>query len=184
MLPKACAFIAASLDGFIAGPDGSLDWLTQAGKDIPEGEDCGYEAFMGGVDALVMGRRTFEKVLTFTAWPYAGKQVTVLTGRAADPPWPTPPEVSYSSEEPLKLMQRLGKEGFTRVYVDGGATISGFLSVGLLSEITVTVIPVALGGGIPLFSCLSGPVDFTLLGVKPYDFGFVQLKYKVKDAVY
>ena len=83
---KACVFIAVSLDGFIARPDGSIDWLDQANTLIPEGEDFGFQDFMEKTDALIMGRYTFEKALTFAEWPYADKMVVVMSRKGVKIP--------------------------------------------------------------------------------------------------
>lgn len=177
MNPKASVYIATSLDGFIAGKNGNLDWLDEANAGIPKGEDCGFDKFMSSVDALVMGRKTYEKVRSFGQWPYGETPVIVQSSRAIKFPPGTPDTVSYSSESPVGLMRRLADEGVGHVYVDGGITIQSFLRAGLINEITLTVIPTILGEGIPLFGVMDRPVKLTHLETISYEFGLVQSKY-------
>ena len=179
MRPKVSVFIATSLDGFIARPDGAIDWLEAANATVPPGEDCGYAAFSEKVDVLVMGRHSFETVLGFEPWPYGDKRVVVLSsGPVAIPP-ALAGTVTASSEAPAALVARLEAEGVRLVYVDGGITIQRFMAAGLIDELTVTLIPILLGGGRPLFGPLPADRNLTLLGSRQYDFGFVQLHYRV-----
>src|SRR5512140_345202 len=117
--PGCAAFVATSLDGFIARPDGSVDWLGAV--QVP-GEDYGFAAFLGSTDVLVLGRKTYDTVLRFGAWPYAGKRCIVLTHRALSP--------RHGEERfegtPRSLVEWLGHEGAKRLYVDGGAVIRQF----------------------------------------------------------
>jgi dihydrofolate reductase len=163
MTAKASVFIATSLDGFIARPDGSIDWLNQANATLPEGEDCGYTSFMETIDGIIMGRNTFEQVLTFGEWAYGDKQVVVLSRKGA-------PEV---------LVERLSAAGAQHLYVDGGQTIRSFLNAGLLNELTITVIPILLGTGKSLFGTLKADIVLRHMSTHTYDFGFVQSKYSV-----
>ena len=132
---------------------------------------------MDSVDALIMGRRTFEKVLSLGSWPYGSKPVIVLSHQSISLPSSIPDSVTHSSESPRALLRRLSEEGMSHVYIDGGATIQGFLSEGLIDEITVTVIPVILGGGIPLFGSLENDIKLTHVSTRAYEFGFVQSTY-------
>lgn len=181
MNAKVSVFIATSLDGYISRPDGSLDWLDEANRRVPEGEDCGYAAFMHGIDALVMGRRTYEQVLGFEAWPYA-RPVTVLSRGAPRIPAALEGKVSVSAESPRALVERLSRQGAKHLYVDGGLTIQGFLAAGLIDEITVTVVPVLLGAGRALFGPLAEDVKLDHLSTKAYDFGFVQNRYRIWNS--
>lgn len=182
MRARCSVFIATSLDGFIAREDGRIDWLEHYNGLLPAGEDCGYGAFMAAVDALVMGRHTFEQVLSFDAWPYGDKPVIVL---GSQPP-PIPPAlaatVSASRETPRVLVERLSAGGMHRLYIDGGLTIQGFLRDGLIDELTITVIPLLLGAGRPLFGTLTGEIRLELLSSRSYDCGFVQNHYRVSRA--
>jgi dihydrofolate reductase len=177
--PRASAFIATSLDGFIARADGSLDWLDDAQFLIPEGEDCGYHEYMASIDALVMGRHTYERVLTFDPWPYGHTPVYVLSHAPVSVPPALVGSVYSVQGTPAALVARLGQQGTRHLYVDGGQTIQGFLRAGLLDEITITVVPVLLGAGRPLFGPLPHDVDLTLMRSRAYEFGFVQSTYRI-----
>jgi len=177
---KASVFIATSLDGFISRTDGSIDWLNEANASITPGEDCGYKSFFDSVDALVMGRNTFELVLTFDPWPYGEKRLVVMSSRSLDIPSALAATVSSSSEAPEALLRRLESEGIRHVYVDGGITIQRFLAAGLIDELTITQIPVLLGEGRPLFGPLPRDIRLRLLNTQSYEFGFVQLKYSTR----
>lgn len=177
---KVSVYVATSLDGFIARSDGGLDWLNEANADVPDGEDLGFQAFIDSVDALIMGRKTFEQVLSFGAWPYGRTPVVVLSRNSLSFPPGVPDTVTHSSEPLRDLLKRLSDGGVEHVYVDGGTTIQGFLSEGLVDEITVTVIPVILGGGIPLFGSLEHDINLTHLRTTAFDFGFVQTTYSVE----
>jgi dihydrofolate reductase len=180
---KASVYIATSLDGFIARKDGGLDWLDDANANVPDDEDLGYQAFMESVDTLVMGRKTYAKVLSFGQWPYGKTPVIVLSHKQMSFPTDIPDTVTCSSEKPSALLERLAAEGVEHVYVDGGATIQGFLAEGLVDDITLTVIPILLGEGIKLFGPLEKDIYLTHDHTKAYEFGFVQTTYQVnRDA--
>ncbi len=175
---KASVFIATSLDGFIARSDGGLDWLDAANATVPEGEDCGYAAFSESVDAMIMGRNTYEKVLSFGQWPYT-KPVIVLSRNKMVIPEELRSTVSHSSESPQELCDRLSSEGVKQLYIDGGITIQRFMAAGLVDDLTITLIPVILGEGIPLFGGLEQDIPLKHVSTTSYDFGFVQLVYEV-----
>ena len=137
-------FIATSLDGYIARPDGRLDWLEP--MHVP-GEDRGYQAFLDTVDTIVVGRGTYDVVLGFSSWPYVGKRVVVLTHRPAAPRHGE----EFFEGDPAALVGRLARDGARRVYVDGGAVISQFLAAGLVDDLTINVVPIVLGEGLRLF---------------------------------
>jgi dihydrofolate reductase len=183
MTMKVSAYYAASLDGYIARPDGSIDWLNEANAIVPDGEDCGFQAFMDRVDTMVMGRKTFEQVLTFGQWPYGKTPVVVMSSNPLSIPATVPDVVTHSSETPQALCDRLSSAGIEQLYVDGGATIRGFIAAGLLDEITVTTVPVVLGGGISPFGALEKDLKLVQLRAEVFEFGFVQTVYMVqKDA--
>jgi dihydrofolate reductase len=179
---RASVFIATSLDGYIARPNGSIDWLDQANRSVPDGEDCGYAEFISTVDALVMGRHTFELVLTFPEWPYGKTPVIVLSSTLAALPPCVPATVTLSSESPAALVERLSAVGLRHLYIDGGVTIQRFLSAGLIDELILTRIPVLLGTGRPLFGPLAGDVVLEHLSTRSWPFGFVQSRYRMKRA--
>jgi len=171
---RASVFIATSLDGFIARLDDGLDWLPADG-----GEPHGYDEFMATVDALVFGRRTYEKVLTFGAWPYGKKPVVVLTSRpdAIVPPAGAVCEAMAGTAH--EIVARLGERGMKHLYIDGGVTIQRFLEAGLIQRMIVTRIPVLLGTGIPLYGPLSRDVRFDHVATRTYAGGLVQSEYRV-----
>ena len=179
--PECSVFVATSLDGFISREDGRIDWLEAANATVPAGEDCGYAAFFTTVDALVMGRSTFETALAFPEWPYGDRSVFVLSRTLTQLPESTPATVSLSDEPPTALVGRLHAEGFRHLYVDGGRTIQAFLSAGLIDDLTITVVPVLLGAGRPLFGPLWADVQLELAGSRAYPFGFVQNRYRVRS---
>ncbi|HWR73174.1 MAG TPA: dihydrofolate reductase family protein [Nitrospirota bacterium] len=183
MIIKASVFIATSLDGFIARKDGSIDWLEMANAATPKGENYGYQEFADSINVIVMGRYSYEKALTFSEWPYGEKPVIVLSSRTVAIPAVLNKTVSSSSEPPEDLMKRLSSQGIKHVYIDGGVTIQGFLAAGLIDELTITLIPVLLGEGRPLFGPLTKDIRLTHIATKAYENGFVQVKYRVgKDA--
>jgi dihydrofolate reductase len=170
---KASVFIATSLDGFIARANGDLDWLPPGG-----GEEHGYDAFMATVDALVIGRKTYETVLAFDQWPYGEKPVFVLsTGRLA--PAPVGALVEHMSGAPAEVVSRLAARGVQHVYVDGGITIQRFLEAGLIQRLIITHIPVLIGTGIPLFGPIQRDITLTHVGTRQYASGLVQSEYVI-----
>jgi dihydrofolate reductase len=169
---KASVFIATSLDGFIARLDGALDWLPVDG-----GEPHGYDEFIATVDAIIIGRKTFETVLTFDAWPYGKKPVVVLSTRPSEL---TPPEGAVCdviSGTPHEIVARLTERGMKHLYIDGGVTIQGFLEAGLIQRMIITRIPVLLGSGIPLFGSLSHDIRLEHVATRSYPSGMVQSEY-------
>ena len=172
-------FIATSLDGFIARTGGELDWLDAANATVTEGEDCGYRAFIESIDVLIIGRKTYEQVLSFDKWSYGSKPVIVLSSNQIEIPEQLAQTVSHSSESPKELCETLSEQGAKQLYIDGGNTIQRFLAEGLIDEITITVIPIILGKGIPLFGDFKKDIPLKHIATKTYDFGFVQLTYQV-----
>jgi dihydrofolate reductase len=170
---QASVFIATSLDGFIARANGDLDWLPPGG-----GEEHGYDAFIATVDGLVIGRKTYETVLTFDTWPYGEKPVYVLSTRILAPAFPGA-VVERLSGAPAEIVAQLAARGVGHVYVDGGITIQGFLRAGLIQRLTITRIPVLLGSGIPLFGPLPRDVNLRHVVTRQYASGLVQSEYVV-----
>ena len=170
-------FIAASLDGFIARPNGDLDWLPGGDNDIPD-EDHGYFEFMSTVDVLIMGRGTFEKVLTFGGWPFK-KPVVVLSSRTIDIPKELSKSVEVMSGSPAEIVAHLSDRGLKHAYVDGGATITRFLKAGLIQRMVITRIPVLIGSGIPLFGVLTRDIKLRHLDTRSFASGLVQSNYMV-----
>jgi dihydrofolate reductase len=179
---KASVFIATSLDGFIARSNGDLDWLTEAQSASTE-QDYGYQEFMDTVDTIVLGRNTFELVLTFDTWPYGGKKVVVLSSKPSAVPPHLVDSVEWLSLPPQQLVERLAARGVTHLYVDGGKTIQGFLRAGLIDELIITRVPILIGTGVPLFGPLDRDVKLTHLATRQFENGFVQSKYRVADTL-
>jgi len=174
---KCSVFIAASMDGFIARPNGDLDWLPGEESGIPE-EDHGYFEFMSTVDVVIMGRGTFEKVLTFGGWPFR-KPVVVLSSRPSVIPPELPKSVEAMSGSPAEVVARLESRGLKHAYIDGGVTISRFLEAGLIQRMIITRIPVLIGSGIPLFGRLTRDVRLKHVATRTYESGLVQTEYQV-----
>jgi dihydrofolate reductase len=170
MRARACAYLAASVDGFIAREDGALDWLDPFQR--PD-EDYGYAGFLGTVQALVLGRRTWEQVDGFAAWPYGERRVVVLTHR------PLPArhgETAYAGAL-APLLETLAAWGVKRAYVDGGAAVRQALAERVLDELTVSWLPVTIGRGRPLFGPEVPPASWRLHASRAFDSGVVQVTW-------
>ena len=170
---KASVFVGTSLDGFIARVDGQLDFLPPGG-----GEPHGYDEFIATVDALLIGRNTFDTVLAFKAWPYGKKPVFVLSTRPL-PPTPPGAIVEQLSGEPAAITARLEARGIGHVYVDGGVTIQRFLDAGLIHRLIITRVPVLIGAGIPLFGPVRRDIVLRHVETRDYPSGLVQSEYQV-----
>jgi len=173
---KASVFVGASLDGFIARADGALDFLPHGG-----GEAHGYEEFLASVDALVIGRKTYETVLGFGGWAYGTKPVFVLSTRPLAPA-PAGAVVEHMSGAPAEIVARLAARGIGHVYVDGGLTIQRFLRAGLIQRLIVTRVPVLIGTGIPLFGPLERDIVLQHVGTRQFSSGLVQSEYLVAES--
>jgi dihydrofolate reductase len=178
---RASVFIAASLDGFIARPGGAIDWLPPVGG--PDGEDYGYTEFFDSVDAMVIGRNSYELVRTFGSWPYGTKPVFVYTRRKIES---IPPEarVETVTGTPAEIVEQLSAGGVGHIYVDGGRTVQAFLAAGLIDRLTITRIPVLIGKGIPLFGPVPHDIHLRHLRTRAYPNGLVQSDYEpVKESL-
>ncbi|HET8900503.1 MAG TPA: dihydrofolate reductase family protein [Holophagaceae bacterium] len=167
-------FVGASVDGFIARLDHGLDWLPEGG-----GEPHGYEEFMADIDTLVIGRKTFEKVLTFDAWPYGSKRVVVLSHHPVELPSDAGGVVEQMAGSPAEIITRLAASGARSLYVDGGLTIQAFLRAGLVQHLIITRVPVLIGEGIPLFGVLPHDVRLHHIATRAFPSGLVQSEYQV-----
>ena len=173
-------FIAISLDGFIARENGDLDWLPGAsGEPQDSSEDYGYAKFIAQVDAILMGRNTFEKVLDFGEWPYGDMPVIILSASLQAVPESVSGVVSIMSGSPNVVLDRLNKKGLNSLYLDGGKCIQQFLSAGLVDELIITQVPVLLGKGIRLFGALDKDIQLELKSSKSYSSGMVQGHYEI-----
>ncbi len=179
---KASAYIAISLDGYIARENGDLDWLPGSdGSSESEGsgEDYGYKEFMDSVDVLVMGRNTYEKVLSFgVKWPY-DKPVVVLSSGPVTIAEDISGSVESKSCSPAELVEELSERGAKHLYIDGGKTIQRFLDAGLIQQIIIAKIPVLIGSGIPLFGPLEKDIKLKHIETQSFANGIVQSKYEV-----
>jgi len=176
MCSTCSVFCGLSLDGFIARPDGALDFLDGDGS--AEMGDHGYEAFMAGIDALVMGRRTFEVVMGFEQWPYT-KKVFVLSSGSVDlsVAHTLGADVELLNAAPEEVVAQLASYGFRNLYIDGGATVQRFLRAGLIDRLIVTHVPVLIGQGVRLFGALERDIPFKLVVSRSFPGGLVQSEY-------
>ena len=170
-------FIATSLDGFIAERDGGLDWLT--GLPNPDGSDYGFAEFMGRIDAVVMGRATFEAVLGFGVWPYE-RPVFVLSTTLDGVPTDLAGKAEIVSGDPRSIVAALRERGFEKLYVDGGRTIRGFLEADLIDELIITTVPILLGDGVPLFGGIGRRLAFRHVSTEVLSPELIQSRY-VRD---
>jgi dihydrofolate reductase len=169
-------FIGTSVDGFIARPDGALDFLP---------EDCephGYDEFIASVDTLVIGRKTFETVLAFATWPYGNKRVVVLSGKPVDFSAVRGGVVEQMGGPPTEIVAKLAASGAQHLYVDGGITIQRFLRAGLIQRLIITRVPVLIGEGIPLFGTLPRDVQLQHVATQQYPSGLVKTEYRIASS--
>lgn len=178
MESKQSVFIATSMDGFIARPDGNIDWLLEHDNRESSNEDYGYREFINSVDAIAMGRNSFDKVLSFDTWPYS-KKVVVLTHRPLEISDEVSGKVETASGPPQEVVDQLAGQDLNHLYVDGGKTIQQFLNAGLIQEMIITQIPVLIGEGIPLFGPVKNDIKLQHIATKAFDGGLVQSRYKV-----
>src|SRR6185295_16336557 len=155
-------FIGASVDGFIARPNGDLDFLPEGG-----GEPHGYDEFMAAIDTLVIGRKTFETILTFATWPYGDKRVVVLSSHPLDLSAALG-VVEQMTGPPADIVSQLAASGSRHLYIDGGITIQEFLRAGLIQRLIITRVPVLIGEGIPLFGALPRDVRLRHIATRDY----------------
>ena len=167
-------FIGTSLDGFIARRNGAFDFLLEGG-----GEPHGYDEFFASVDALVIGRKTFETVLAFEVWPYGDKRVVVLSDRPVDLSTVRGGAVEQMAGPPAEIVSRLAASGAYHLYIDGGITIQGFLRAGLIQRLIITRVPVLIGEGVPLFGTLPRDVRLRHVATRHYPSGLVQSEYHI-----
>ncbi len=168
-------FVGVSVDGFLARPHGELDFLPE------DAEPHGYDEFIASVDAIVIGRRTYETVLTFGAWPYGQKRVVVLSRQSLDLTIlrSSGAVVEQMAGDPAEILARLAASGTSAVYLDGGLAIQGFLQAGLVNRMIITRVPVLIGQGIPLFGSLASDVRLRHVQTRSFPSGLVQTEYQV-----
>jgi dihydrofolate reductase len=171
---KTSVYIGTSLDGFIAKTDGNIDWLTQYAND-----DAihAYEEFMNWIDAIVIGRGTFEKILTFPSWPYI-KKAFVLSSSLKQLPDTLRDKATLLSMNPKELLSYLSRIGFSSIYVDGGKVIQSFLKEDLIDDLIISKVPLLIGNGIPLFGFLGANLQFKHIRTEVQSNGLVRSYYK------
>src|SRR5271154_5996184 len=171
----ASVFIGTSVDGFIARLNGDLDFLPEGG-----GEPHGYNEFIATVDALVIGRKTFETVLAFPEWPYGDKRVVVLSSTPLDFSAVRGAKVEQMSGAPAEIVSKLAATGAHNLYIDGGITIQRFLRAGVIQRLIITRVPVLIGRGIPLFGALPRDLQLRHVATQHYPSGLVKSEYHVE----
>ena len=176
---KCSVYIAASVDGFIAKPGGDIKWLQRPEYATSGMKGLVYDDFISTVDALVMGRSTFEVALSFSNWPYENIPAVVLSTTHPTVPHHLQRKVRIESGTPEQIVSLLASEGKRHLYIDGGVTIQRFLKARLIQEITITWIPILLGEGVPLFGVIGIEQPLRLIEAVSSDNGFVQVRYQV-----
>lgn len=182
---KCSVYIATSADGYIATLDGGVDWLHTAGNleaDM-DSEDMGFKSFMNSIDCMIMGRKCMEMIscmnLTSEQWPYGDIHIVALSNSIKEPPKNLMDKVEMFSGEIPDLIKKLESKGYKHAYIDGGSTITSFLNLKLINEITITKAPVLLGEGIPLFGKINGSIKLENSDSTAFSNGFIQVKYSV-----
>ena len=171
---KLSVFCGVSVDGFLARPDHALDFLDAGGQ-----EPHGFEEFYAGVDVVVIGRKTFEVVLTFGEWSYGKKPVVVLSSRPVDFSSIKSGVVEQMSGEPAEIVAQLEARSFKHAYIDGGITIQRFLAARCINRLVITRVPVLIGAGIPLFGPLPRDINLRHVATRSYKSGLVQSEYEI-----
>jgi dihydrofolate reductase len=171
--PKITIYIATSIDGYIARKDGSLDWLDQVGG---FDEDYGFQQLIDSIDGVILGRNTYEIAASVPDWPYKGKRIVVLSNTLQT----VREEAELYRGDLTHLVTQLHSDGIKHVWIDGGVTISQFLKLQLVDCMTLSVIPVILGDGMPLFNALGNEIPCHLISSQSYPSGLVQLNYEIK----
>ena len=176
MNKRNSVFIATSLDGYIADKNGRIDWLKTVPN--PKNDDMGYVEFINRIDALLMGRKTFETVLAFDIdWPY-NRPVFVLSDKLTEIPESQRGKAFLVNGDLAKILEQIHEKGLNQLYIDGGTTIQNFLKEDLIDEIVISIIPILLGGGSSLFAELPNELEFELVRTKTYLNQITQNHYK------
>ena len=168
-------YVATSLDGYIADSNGDVNWLNNIPN--PDKTDYGYADFMKNIDALVMGKNTFQKVLSFGKWPY-DKLVFVLSHSLSEIPENLAGKIEIIKGDVKKLMEKINQNGFNNLYIDGGEVIHSFLKKDLIDELIITKVPILLGQGIPLFRKIDKKLSFKHKSTEIYNNSLVKSHYK------
>jgi dihydrofolate reductase len=181
MTARVRVYMACSFDGFIAGPDGDLAWLTapreQAGDLAADPAALDFAAFMGEVGCLLMGRSTYDMVQSFGQWPYGETPTLIATRRPLTSDQPTVSAMAGTIDELITAARE--RAGSGDVYLDGGALVQQALAAGLVDELTITFVPVLLGQGIRLFDGLVDRNTLQFVGHHPMPNGMLQVRARV-----
>jgi len=172
---KNIVYIATSIDGFIARENGNIDWLMDIPN--PNENDFGFNEFMERIDAIVMGKNTFEMVLSFSEWPYI-KPVFVLSNTLEVIPDNLSQKAEIIKGDPKRIIKELNSRKYKNLYIDGGITIQNFLNLELIDELIITRIPILLGKGIPLFSEISNEQKYEHITTEVFNNKIVKSRYK------
>jgi len=176
---KGSVYIGTSLDGFIAREDGDIEWLEEFAD---EEAMPAYEEFIGKIDAFVIGRGTFEKILTFPSWPYT-LDAFLLSTTMKEVPAIAEGKITLLSMKPKEVMAYLSDKGYSNAYIDGGKVIQGFLNEDLIDELIISKLPILIGSGIPLFGHLDVDLRFTHIKTEVHANGIVRSHYdRRRDA--
>lgn len=183
---KCSVYIATSADGYIATTEGAVDWLHSAGDseaDMGNNSDMGFAAFMASVDCMIMGRKCMEMISSMNLppeqWPYGDIHIVVLSNTIKTPPENLQGKVEMFSGEISDLVNDLENKGLKHAYIDGGSTITSFLNLKLIDEMTITKAPILLGAGIPLFGKLDNQIKLVNSKAEAFENNFIQTKYEV-----
>lgn len=183
---KCSVYIATSADGYIATSAGAVDWLHNAGNldaDMGDNPDMGFVAFLASVDCMIMGRKCMEMISSMNLppeqWPYGDIHIVVLSSTLKEPPENLQGKVEMYSGEITDLLAELENKGLKHAYIDGGSTITSFLNLKLIDEMTITRAPILLGGGTPLFGHLDSRIKLVNSKATAFANDFIQIKYGV-----
>lgn len=167
-------FCGISVDGFLARPDHRVDFLDTGGQ-----EPHGHEEFFKTVDVIVFGRNTYQFVVSYGQWLYGKKAVVVLSSKPVDFSWIKNGNVQHMAGDPVDIVTQLEAKGYKHAYIDGGVTIQRFLAAGLIDRMTISMVPVLIGSGMPLFGPLPHDVPLRHVATRTYRGGLVQNEYEV-----
>ncbi len=171
---KLSVFCGVSVDGFLARPNHKVDFL-----DTHEQEPHGYEEFFNSVEVIVIGRNTYQFVVSYGEWVYGKKPVVVLSSRPIDFSWIKNGVVEQMSGDPAEIVTQLEARGYRHAYIDGGVTIQRFLAAGLIDRMVITSVPVLIGSGMPLFGPLPHDIQLRHVATRTYRGGLVQNEYEI-----
>lgn len=177
--PRIKLYIACSLDGYIAREDGSIDWLTE--YDNNSETDYGYSEFYASVGTVLMGRKTYEQVLGFGDWPYADKKTYVFTGQKE--PLLREKNVEFVSGNVREFTRQLKENTDKDIWLVGGSQlIKAFLEEDLVDDMIVFIVPIILGGGIPLFDRIGKEIKLKMTNTERYESGLLRTEYNLKPT--